>query len=61
MNSMGIMFHLADSSVLSTQDDRGFTPLMWAAAFGEKSMVDFLLEKVWKKMTLNRNSWYNFQ
>ncbi|XP_008405462.1 DNA-binding protein RFXANK [Poecilia reticulata] len=38
--------HLSkDSSVLATQDDRGFTPLMWAAAFGEKAMVDFLLEK----------------
>ncbi|PWA20911.1 hypothetical protein CCH79_00007329 [Gambusia affinis] len=38
--------HLSkDSSVLTTQDDRGFTPLMWAAAFGEKAMVDFLLEK----------------
>ncbi|XP_015254914.1 PREDICTED: DNA-binding protein RFXANK [Cyprinodon variegatus] len=34
-----------DGSVLSRQDDRGFTPLMWAAAFGEKAMVDFLLEK----------------
>ncbi|KAM4738789.1 DNA-binding protein RFXANK isoform 2-T3 [Anableps anableps] len=38
--------HLSkDSSVLTRQDDRGFTPLMWAAAFGEKAMVDFLLEK----------------
>ncbi|XP_032428585.1 DNA-binding protein RFXANK isoform X1 [Xiphophorus hellerii] len=38
--------HLSkDGSVLTTQDDRGFTPLMWAAAFGEKAMVDFLLEK----------------
>lgn len=36
----------ADSSLLSKQDERGFTPLMWAAAFGEKAMVDFLLEKV---------------
>ncbi|KAK7889242.1 hypothetical protein WMY93_024802 [Mugilogobius chulae] len=27
------------------KDERGFTPLMWAAAFGEKAMVDFLLEK----------------
>ncbi|KAM4738787.1 DNA-binding protein RFXANK isoform 1-T2 [Anableps anableps] len=41
--------HLSkDSSVLTRQDDRGFTPLMWAAAFGEKAMVDFLLEKVRK-------------
>uniref|UniRef100_A0A1A7ZG74 Regulatory factor X-associated ankyrin-containing protein n=2 Tax=Nothobranchius TaxID=28779 RepID=A0A1A7ZG74_NOTFU len=35
----------SDSSLLSKQDERGFTPLMWAAAFGEKAMVDFLLEK----------------
>ncbi|KAM6938471.1 DNA-binding protein RFXANK isoform 1-T2 [Lycodopsis pacificus] len=34
-----------DGSLLSKQDERGFTPLMWAAAFGEKTMVDFLLEK----------------
>ncbi|XP_034036184.1 DNA-binding protein RFXANK [Thalassophryne amazonica] len=34
-----------DGSVLNKQDERGFTPLMWAAAFGEKAMVDFLLEK----------------
>lgn len=38
--------HLSkDSSLLSQQDERGFTPLMWAAAFGEKVVVDFLLEK----------------
>ncbi|MED6264640.1 hypothetical protein CHARACLAT_016847, partial [Characodon lateralis] len=38
--------HLSkDGSVLSRQDDRGFTPLMWATAFGEKAVVDFLLEK----------------
>ncbi|CAJ1060232.1 DNA-binding protein RFXANK [Xyrichtys novacula] len=38
--------HLSrDGSLLSKQDERGFTPLMWAAAFGEKAMVDFLLEK----------------
>ncbi|XP_017262418.1 DNA-binding protein RFXANK [Kryptolebias marmoratus] len=38
--------HLSkDSSLLSRQDERGFTPLMWAAAFGEKTVVDFLLEK----------------
>ncbi|XP_026160621.1 DNA-binding protein RFXANK isoform X2 [Mastacembelus armatus] len=38
--------HLSkDSSLLSKQDERGFTPLMWAAAFGEKAVVDFLLEK----------------
>ncbi|KAM9386084.1 DNA-binding protein RFXANK [Pholidichthys leucotaenia] len=38
--------HLSkDSSLLSRQDERGFTPLMWAAAFGEKAVVDFLLEK----------------
>ncbi|XP_008305504.1 DNA-binding protein RFXANK [Cynoglossus semilaevis] len=34
-----------DASLLSKQDERGFTPLMWAAAFGEKAVVDFLLEK----------------
>ncbi|TMS20675.1 DNA-binding protein RFXANK [Larimichthys crocea] len=34
-----------DSSLLSRQDERGFTPLMWAAAFGEKAVVDYLLEK----------------
>ncbi|KAI4894180.1 hypothetical protein NFI96_017885 [Prochilodus magdalenae] len=38
--------HLAsDMSLLNTQDERGFTPLMWAAAFGEIDMVQFLLEK----------------
>lgn len=38
--------HLSrDSSLISRQDERGFTPLMWAAAFGEKAVVDFLLEK----------------
>uniref|UniRef100_H2L5A9 Regulatory factor X-associated ankyrin-containing protein n=1 Tax=Oryzias latipes TaxID=8090 RepID=H2L5A9_ORYLA len=36
---------LSKSSLLSRQDERGFTPLMWAAAFGEKAVVDFLLEK----------------
>ncbi|XP_071199011.1 DNA-binding protein RFXANK isoform X1 [Salvelinus alpinus] len=37
--------HLSkDSSLLNHQDERGLTPLMWAAAFGEKAMVDFLLE-----------------
>lgn len=42
--------HLSkDSSLLSKQDERGFTPLMWAAAFGEKAVVDFLLEKVGKR------------
>ncbi|XP_003974129.2 DNA-binding protein RFXANK [Takifugu rubripes] len=38
--------HLSkDTSLLNKQDERGFTPLMWAAAFGEKSTVDFLLDK----------------
>ncbi|KAM6962781.1 DNA-binding protein RFXANK isoform 2-T2 [Aplochiton taeniatus] len=38
--------HLSrDSTLLNRQDERGFTPLMWAAAFGEKAMVDSLLEK----------------
>lgn len=39
---------LADSSLLNSQDERGFTPLMWAAAFGEIMMVEFLLQKVRK-------------
>ncbi|XP_051549585.1 DNA-binding protein RFXANK-like isoform X1 [Myxocyprinus asiaticus] len=34
-----------DNSVLNSQDERGFTPLMWAAAFGEIMMVEFLLQK----------------
>lgn len=34
-----------DSSLISKQDERGFTLLMWAAAFGEKAMVEFLLDK----------------
>nr|XP_057929290.1 DNA-binding protein RFXANK isoform X2 [Doryrhamphus excisus] len=34
-----------NSALLSIQDERGFTPLMWAAAFGEKAVVDFLLQK----------------
>lgn len=35
-----------DSSLLSQQDERGFTPLMWAAAFGEIAVVNFLLDQV---------------
>ncbi|KAG7327551.1 hypothetical protein KOW79_009157 [Hemibagrus wyckioides] len=35
----------SDSALLNSQDERGFTPLMWAAAFGEIEMVQFLLEK----------------
>uniref|UniRef100_A0A3B1K4U8 Regulatory factor X-associated ankyrin-containing protein n=1 Tax=Astyanax mexicanus TaxID=7994 RepID=A0A3B1K4U8_ASTMX len=35
----------SDMSLLNSQDERGFTPLMWAAAFGEIEMVQFLLEK----------------
>ncbi|XP_026863955.2 DNA-binding protein RFXANK isoform X2 [Electrophorus electricus] len=34
-----------DNSLLNSQDERGFTPLMWAAAFGEIEMAQFLLEK----------------
>jgi len=48
-----ILFHLADSSLLGSQDERGFTPLMWAAAFGEKAVVDLLLEKVRKKKDIH--------
>lgn len=40
---------VADTSLLNKQDERGFTPLMWAVAFGEKSTVDFLLDKVRNK------------
>ncbi|XP_069784657.1 DNA-binding protein RFXANK isoform X2 [Narcine bancroftii] len=32
------------SSLLNVPDERGFTPLMWAAAFGEIAVVRFLLE-----------------
>ncbi|XP_072924170.1 DNA-binding protein RFXANK isoform X1 [Hemitrygon akajei] len=32
------------SSLLNAPDERGFTPLMWAAAFGEIAVVRFLLE-----------------
>ncbi|XP_038632711.1 DNA-binding protein RFXANK isoform X5 [Scyliorhinus canicula] len=32
------------SSLLNVPDERGFTPLMWAAAFGEIAVVKFLLE-----------------
>lgn len=41
---------VADTSLLNKRDERGFTPLMWAAAFGEKSTVDFLLDKVRNKL-----------
>ncbi|XP_077573327.1 DNA-binding protein RFXANK isoform X1 [Stigmatopora nigra] len=34
-----------DGGLVSKQDDQGYTPLMWAAAFGEKTVVDLLLEK----------------
>ncbi|XP_018583899.1 DNA-binding protein RFXANK isoform X1 [Scleropages formosus] len=38
--------HLSkDSSLVNSQDERGFTPLMWAAAFGEIAVVQFLLDK----------------
>lgn len=42
------MGNFADSSLLNRQDERGFTPLMWAAAFGEIMVVEFLLQKVRK-------------
>ncbi|KAI5621465.1 DNA-binding protein RFXANK [Silurus asotus] len=35
----------SDAALLNSQDERGFTALMWAAAFGEIEMVQFLLEK----------------
>lgn len=44
------MGNLADSSLLNCQDERGFTPLMWAAAFGEIIVVEFLLQKVRNKL-----------
>ncbi|XP_061895222.1 DNA-binding protein RFXANK isoform X1 [Entelurus aequoreus] len=34
-----------DSSLLNKQDECGLTPLMWAATFGERAVVDFLLQK----------------
>ncbi|XP_012671049.1 DNA-binding protein RFXANK [Clupea harengus] len=38
--------HLSkESALLNSTDKRGYTPLMWAAAFGEIDMVKFLLEK----------------
>lgn len=47
--------HLSkDSSLLNSQDERGFTPLMWAAAFGEIMMVEFLLQKGADPRTLAR-------
>ncbi|XP_067872176.1 DNA-binding protein RFXANK [Heterodontus francisci] len=40
-----LMSHLQQgSSLLNVPDERGFTPLMWAAAFGEIAVVKFLLE-----------------
>ncbi|XP_028672092.1 DNA-binding protein RFXANK [Erpetoichthys calabaricus] len=32
-----------DNDLLNKQDERGFTPLMWAAAFGEYAVVKYLL------------------
>lgn len=47
--------HLSkDNSLLNNQDERGFTPLMWAAAFGEITMVEFLLQKGADPKTLAR-------
>uniref|UniRef100_W5MBF3 Regulatory factor X-associated ankyrin-containing protein n=1 Tax=Lepisosteus oculatus TaxID=7918 RepID=W5MBF3_LEPOC len=38
--------HLSkDSFLINKPDERGFTPLMWAAAFGEVAVVNLLLEK----------------
>ncbi|KAJ8387759.1 hypothetical protein AAFF_G00150600 [Aldrovandia affinis] len=38
--------HLSkDRSLANSRDNRGFTPLMWAAAFGEIATVEFLQEK----------------
>ncbi|KAL4658910.1 DNA-binding protein RFXANK-like isoform X2 [Arapaima gigas] len=37
--------NLDNSSLVNSEDERGFTPLMWAAAFGEIAVVQFLLEK----------------
>lgn len=41
-----IVLILSDGALLNSTDKRGYTPLMWAAAFGEIDMVKFLLEKV---------------
>ncbi|KAG1945695.1 DNA-binding protein RFXANK [Pimephales promelas] len=47
--------HLSkDGSLLNSQDERGFTPLMWAAAFGEIMVVEFLLQKGADPRTLAR-------
>ncbi|XP_064187831.1 DNA-binding protein RFXANK isoform X1 [Anguilla rostrata] len=38
--------HLSrDRALVNSRDEREFTPLMWAAAFGEIAVVEFLLEK----------------
>ncbi|XP_048470086.1 DNA-binding protein RFXANK isoform X2 [Rhincodon typus] len=40
-----LMSHLQQgSSLLNVADEQGFTPLMWAAAFGEMAVVRFLLQ-----------------
>lgn len=49
---MHACFLFLDSALLNSQDERGFTPLMWAAAFGEIEIVQFLLEMV--RMTTQR-------
>ncbi|TRY81747.1 hypothetical protein DNTS_031660 [Danionella cerebrum] len=47
--------HLSkDCSLLNSLDERGCTPLMWAAAFGEILMVERLLEKGADPRTLAR-------
>ncbi|XP_061744627.1 DNA-binding protein RFXANK [Nerophis ophidion] len=44
-----------DSSLLNKQDECGLTPLMWAATFGERAVVDFLLQKGADPRMIGRN------
>ena len=46
LNALDLVHTLSESALLNSTDKRGYTPLMWAAAFGEIDMVKFLLEKV---------------
>ncbi|XP_061094195.1 DNA-binding protein RFXANK isoform X3 [Conger conger] len=36
---------IKEGSLVNSRDEREFTPLMWAAAFGEIAAIEFLLEK----------------
>lgn len=39
-------FHLSGDNLINKPDERGFTPLIWASAFGEIQTVRFLLDWV---------------